>query len=277
MSSPTMLQILIDWKKWRYISGSSENTIYAQGKYAEKFIRSIRANRADKVTPEMVHAFVNDRDDKSFNTKSFALSSIRAFFAYAKGKGYCSINPTDIVKVNKRILSHKQREGRTILPFTEEEVNVVLDVAPYFLRQATALSWFTGLRLGDICGLEWDSITDDHIIVWTDKRDKRVALPLDHIAIGGGQVRKYIDEIEKVNSILCFPTQNALNSCTNTRSRTSDSFTKLVRSKGINDKSFHCLRHSFVTRLSNMGMDLTDIGKYVGHSNTQTTEGYNHV
>lgn len=45
---------------------------------------------------------------------------------------------------------------------------------------------------------------------------------------------------------------------------------------GVEGKSFHCLRHSFVTRLSKSGKSLEEIGKIVGHSSTETTKGYAH-
>ena len=45
---------------------------------------------------------------------------------------------------------------------------------------------------------------------------------------------------------------------------------------GVEGKSFHCLRHPFVTRLHNAGKTLEEIGQIVGHSNTETTKGYAH-
>ena len=280
MSTPTQLAILAEWKSWRHISGAAENTVYAQSKYVEKFIRSMKRKSIDNIKPEMVHEFVNADDGKSFNTKSFALSALRAFYTFAKGMGYCQINPAEIVKVNRRKLSHKQREGREVIPFTAEEVKQILSVrSPRFLRIATAISWYTGLRIVDICKLEWDSISDTHIIVWTDKRDKRVALPLDHIALGGGALKPFLDEIEKTDDRFCFPVEKAKIESPHSRSRTSDNFTRLIKKYGIwqKGKSFHSLRHSFVTRLADMGMSLKDIGVLVGHSNEKTTEGYSHV
>jgi hypothetical protein len=37
-----------------------------------------------------------------------------------------------------------------------------------------------GLRLGDICALEWACLKEPgKVVVWTDKRDTRVDLPVD--------------------------------------------------------------------------------------------------
>ena len=269
---------LDEWKKWRYVSGSSENTIYAQSKYVEKFIGGLpKKVDAGGVTPECVNAWVNADDGKSASTKSFTLAAIKAFFAFLKGKGYCQINPADIVKVNRRKLNHLQKEGRLVKPFTEAEVQYVVDHAPYFYRQATAISWFTGLRLSDICTLEWRSISDTHIVVWTSKRDKRVALPLNHIATGLGSLMPYLKEIRKDDDEFCFPRQKSTIEYPKSRARLSARYSALLAEYGITGRSFHSLRHSFVTRLAGMGISVVDIGQYVGHTDTKTTEGYNHV
>jgi len=270
---------LEEWREWRHISGASDNTIYSQGHYISQFIRLLPKKKrfAKCVTPEMVHAHVNKSDGKSANTKRFTLAAVKALFTYAKGKGYCEINPADIVKVNKRTLTHDQREAKERMPFTEKEFNLVIDKMPYFYRQATAISWYTGLRLGDIAKLEWSSMSESHIIVWTDKRDKRVALPMDHIITGMGALRPFLREILRENKHKCFPVSSAVYQDPKCRAGLSLRFKQLVESMGVADKSFHCLRHGFVTRLAQMDMSLEDIGKLVGHTNTETTEGYTHV
>jgi integrase len=275
----TILECIEEWKEWRYISGSAENSIYSQGKYIEKFNDHLPAHkrRIERVTPELIHAYVNQDDGKSVNTKEFARASVKALFAYAVGKGYCPTNPADIVKVNKRRLKHEQRERREREPFTEKEFTLIVNRAPFFHKISSAISWYTGLRLGDICRLEWASISSTHIVVWTDKRDKRVSLPLDHIATGLGALIPYLEQIPQLASGICFPEQKAIIEDPKARARISASFGRLLKDCGIEGKSFHCLRHSFVTRLAAMGVSLKDIGAYVGHSDESTTEGYKHV
>ena len=63
-------------------------------------------------------------------------------------------------------------------------------------------------------------------------------------------------------------------------SHLSTEFERLTKKLGIinpnngNGKSFHMLRHAFVTRLSSNGLNLEDIAKHVGHSSTTTTKMY---
>jgi integrase len=45
---------------------------------------------------------------------------------------------------------------------------------------ATLIGCYAGLRLGDICSLEWSCLQHPNkLIVWTDKRDTQVELPVD--------------------------------------------------------------------------------------------------
>ncbi|MBI5185976.1 MAG: tyrosine-type recombinase/integrase [Nitrospinae bacterium] len=42
------------------------------------------------------------------------------------------------------------------------------------------------------------------------------------------------------------------------------------------DFSFHCLRHTFATRLAQAGIDLYKISKLLGHRSISTTERHSH-
>jgi len=285
-----ILECIEEWKSHRFLIGDSENSIYTQGKYAVKFAEGLTASiqkSVSKIKVEHIMQFVNAFDNKSRNTKMQKLASLKGLLAFGLASGHILHNPASVVKVNSKRLKHKQREGRERIPFTRAEFDEIVDRAPYFYRQAAGISWFTGLRLGDICRLEWDSLIRNkagmfqQIIVWTDKRDKRVMLPISDPFIGGGQLRMFLDEIKMLEghphkSGYCFPEQKADIENPKARSKISAYFTRIVRKAGIDGKSFHCLRHSFVSRLATEGRSLKEIGKLVGHSNTETTEGYAH-
>ena len=279
---PSVNKCIEEWAHWKFISGASENSVYTQRKYLDCFSKHCRNLDVSSITPELCHSFVNKDDGKSSNTKSFALNAIKSLLSFCLAKGYCIVNVASIVKVNKRKLSHKQKEKRARVPVTEDEFNRLMDTAPYFYRQAIAIGWYTGLRISDICGLEWSEIGGDtehfgtQLICWTQKRDKRVSLDLMLPILGGGQLTLILSEIKKVDDVLCFPTEHAVNSYPKHRAKIPTCMRRVFDKAGVKDKSFHCLRHSFVSRLAMEGESLENIGTYVGHSNTQTTEGYKH-
>jgi integrase len=229
-----------------------------------------------RIKEEDLFEFLNRKDQTTLANRKLRQTAMNGLFKYAMAKGFTSSNPMALVSIDKSLLSHRQKEASQREPFTYREYFDVLNSAPYFYRQATALSYWTGLRLGDICCLEWDSLTNNTITVWTEKKDKRVVIPIDHELCGGDKLRRVLSEIEVVDETFCFPEQRAIHEDTSKRSRMSVYFGRICQRAGVYDKTFHCLRHSFITRLSRAGVMLEDIGKIVGHSSKETTKGYAH-
>lgn len=229
-----------------------------------------------KIKEEQLFDFLNRQDRTTLANRKLRRTAMNGLFKYAMAKGFTSSNPMLMVAIDKSKLTHRQKEADDREPFTYREYLDVLHQAPYFYRQATALSFWTGLRLGDCCTLEWDSLTHKTVTVWTEKKDKRVVIPIDHELCGGEKLRRVLSEIEVVDETFCFPEQNQIHRDTSKRSKISTYYGRICQRAGVYDKTFHCLRHSFVTRLSKAGVMLEDIGKIVGHSSKETTKGYAH-
>jgi integrase len=62
----------------------------------------------------------------------------------------------------------------------------------------------------------------------------------------------------------------------NRQSLLSLQFSRLCERHGVDGKSFHCLRHTFVTELRRQGKSFADIAELVGHSSIEMTKGYAH-
>lgn len=142
-----------------------------------------------------------------------------------------------------------------------------------------AIGWHTGLRLGDCCCLTWDSVNFDQeiLVVRTQKklqqREELVipmepelyALLLDRWNQGGRQMRP------DGNYVLpwCAAKFQAVGSM-------AEPLNILFNKAGVRPLSFHSLRHAFVTRLINAGVDSIVIGSMTGQSVHQIAT-YAHV
>ena len=280
-SKMTVLEAVDLWIDDKKYQGNSEATMIAARywvsafceywKCGEKGIRSIK----DKD----VYIFVNRDTKAKANSRRLMLAHLKVFFKFCKAKGLILADPAEHVRVNLANLAHSQKEVKPRPPFTDEEVDQMLaKLRPGsgdprqndFWYAAVAISRWTGLRFSDVCCLEWDSFAiPGRIIVWTIKRDKRIDVPLEP-----AQLKEACDSIARVDPVYCFPTHKNSWEIPQFKWSIEWEFRKLLIDCGINGKSFHCLRHSYIEDQFNKGVPMPEIAENVGHSSTRTTEAY---
>ena len=271
--------VVQEYKQHMRMSAISENSIYTMMAIFEHFGKLYKV--IDKpmalIEDKKIYDYLNTADETSLSNRALRKSTLSQLWNFAQIKMYVMVNPMMFIKIDKSKLKHEQKTPKERKIFYKKEVDKIIKHAPYFFRQATALSYWTGLRLGDICSLEWASIKDrNRLVVWTEKRDKLVSIDTTDPAFGGGIVKEVLAEIDVEDKVYCFPSWHKAMSDPKTRSKASVYFSRICDRLEIYGRSFHCLRHSCITRLSKIGVSIEAIGKAVGHSNTKTTEGYIH-
>lgn len=230
------------------------------------------------LTDEHVDKWINNPESTAkAQTRRLCLSAIRVFMDFCLDHGWMASNPAgrSRVQVNMRMLSHEQKEAKEMLPFTTPEVKRLLKYFEsnnmVFWQFAVKISDEIGLRLGDICNLEWDSFSKSgYAIVWTDKRDRRVMAPISD------ELSELLTLIPVSHEKYLFPEEREFNLDPKQRARLSIYFKRYCEYNDIKGKSFHCLRHGCITRWHKEGKSLEHISREVGHASTKTTKGYVH-
>lgn len=275
------LSVLDCIELWRSHTASSRIlspvTVHVSHKILMHWVRSTGAGLlpVTSITPALVSDYVNGGNERR-STALRKLTAIRQLFSFCLENGYCFRNPAGpaLVRVNFDTFTHGEKEKVEKQPFSDVEVSRLLtmtcvDESPFWYL-ACKISLNTGLRLGDIAKLERDSVGIGTISVWTEKTDKRVEvatpLELNRMVLSTPGQGKYI-----------FPEQAAMFDDPVKRPQLSMQFYRLCRKAGITGKSFHCLRHTYATRQIEAGKSTVDVAKDLGHSNTETTEGYIHT
>lgn len=284
VGSPPLVQVIKEWAEWRKHSASPmtrANQLYTLAHW----VRTMKASDTlsiDSIDEGRIGRFVNTTDPITRSARNGRLRAIRSLFHFAvKGKAYIAANPSELVKVRMAGLPHalKETKGREIV--TPAEYLNLMEDAEGFTRYAIALAYWVGLRLSDICCFEWDSYDEPSglLTVWTNKRDTRVQIDLHDIVFGGGIMVQLLAELrnngdpdedypfEKERETILDPMR---------RSNISVYMLRHFKRAGVDGKSFHCLRHSFATRLKAAGKTLEQIGRAIGHTNLNTTAGYVH-
>lgn len=81
---------------------------------------------------------------------------------------------------------------------------------------------------------------------------------------------------KKLDEKYVFPAQCEIDKDVSRRATLSVYYGRMLARIGITGKSFHCLRHSFVSRCHEAGKTLEQIAVWVGHSSEETTKIYDH-
>lgn len=170
---------------------------------------------------------------------------------------------------------------------TDAEIAKIIDTAEGEYKALIIIGARTGLRLGDACRLRWEDFGSDGVLrVKTSKTGALVALPgvelkreLQGILTQGRRVRGED-----------FIMPDIAERYARDPSGVSDWVGRYFRRAGLKTSakekgwskarpvaSYHSLRHSFVTRAIEAGVDAPIVRALVGHNTAAMTDRYTHV
>lgn len=155
------------------------------------------------------------------------------------------------------------------------------------------LSLYTGIRLGEVCALQWGNIdletgilkvraTMARVLVGNEEKDiaSRTRLiftvPKTKNSIRDVPIPDFIMPLlwsqKSKNGFLLTGTEEYMDMRT-----FQNHFKRIVRECGLREIHFHCLRHTFATNCINLDFDIKTVSEILGHSNTAVTwERYVH-
>lgn len=162
----------------------------------------------------------------------------------------------------------EDNEVTRVLPRDEEE-QLLASAAPH-VRDMIICALDSGMRLGEILGLQWKDLdlAKGIIVVEKSKTGKKREIP---ISIRLRSVLVHLREIESDGTVFRWRNGKALTDIKN-------GYKAALRRAGLVEKRyrFHDLRHTFATRLAEAGVDLFTIKELLGHSTIVTTQRYAH-
>ena len=155
---------------------------------------------------------------------------------------------------------------------SKDEEKKLLDNSPEWTKQIIIFSLNTGLRLGELTGLEWSrvNIFNKTILIDNSKNGEQRTIPLNKYALDVVKQRLRVKSLKYdyvfINRYSWKINPNSLR----------DAFRKILRKVEITDFRLHDLRHSFATRLTQSDVDLYKISKLLGHKDIKMTQRYAH-
>ena len=157
------------------------------------------------------------------------------------------------------------------------------------------LSLYTGMRLGEVCALKWTDFDWEKKTVTVRRTAQRIAQRQNEqgcrtlLMLGSPKSRRShrvlpvpvfllakLEEMQKSGAACEFVFGTSAHAA---EPRTLQRrFSRLMAAFVLKDVHFHTLRHSFATRLLELGVDLQTVSMLLGHGSARTTlDFYGHI
>jgi len=208
---------------------------------------------------------------------------------YGEKKGYIDGFDYDVIR--------PKAEPKELAVLTAQEQNSLLDYVKENLdhkKLGVMIALYTGIRLGELCALQWSDIDFHTGVMSITKTLQRVkntdpnSTSKTKMVIDKPKSRKSIREIPLPDYLLCLlkqwrGQQPSGNYVLSGRAKyidprvMQDIFKACLKSASVEATNFHALRHTFATRAKEQQFDDKSLSELLGHSSVRfTLEKYVH-
>lgn len=244
-----------------------------------------------KISTQIVEGFIEkqlnygrlkSRGALSPKTVTDILAIVKSSMEYAK---YNNLNV--MCNLGKLTVKKKDREMRVLSRAEQEALIRTLLQDMDSCKFGILLSLYTGIRIGELCALQWDDICIESSTLKVRKTMQRIqntnidAEAKTKVIITEPKSQCSIREIPLPQFIINIAKQFQNNPQAYILSgeetkyvepRTMQNrFKSFIVQSGIDDANFHALRHTFATRCIEVGFELKSLSEILGHANVNIT------
>lgn len=280
------------------------------GKLREWTRRGYRASLDNEILPRFGHLklrdvtvdhiakFIRDLDaqGKSTSTIENHLKPLSGAFRYALRRGLVSVNPVALLTSDDR---PTKREKTKAYEWTTEEIVRVFRAADKLAEEPNAhaeytsflrTAVFTGLRLGELLGLQWQDVdleqrvlvvqrqfskTGEYTQPKTAKSIRRVPLTPEMVALLRSEKEAAFARGLAKPEDPVFPARTGGPKLHRTIQRAWDRIRDEARLPET--LTFHDLRHCFASLSARAGVDSRTLSEVMGHTHATVTARYTHL
>jgi len=221
---------------------------------------------AESVTPQEIERWLSAKSTLKPATLNRYRALLSLVYRLGMQNGKVTLNPARLVR------QRKENNARIRFLSTEEEQALRKVMLVKYLKHVPELelALHTGLRLSEQYGLRWDCVDFDRrtLTVPLSKNGEPRHVPLNDealLALRSAQVCSNDQPhvfLNRYGQRLVSP---------------REWFDPAVKSAGLSEFTWHCLRHTFASRLVMAGVDLRTVQELMGHKTIQMTVRYAHL
>lgn len=225
---------------------------------------------------------VDGKGGLSLKTASDILIIIKGSIDYAQYSGY-QIN----CFLDRITIKRPQTDMRVLSTEEQQKLLSVLLRDTDLPKLGVLLSLYTGMRIGEVCALRWESIDFSEGVLSIRETLQRIQdKGLEHskktkIIITEPKSRKSIRTIPLPNTLADIAYQFKAAPKAYLLTGRDDKymeprslqyyFKKYIDASGLIDVNYHALRHTFATRCIELGFDVKTLSEILGHTNVNIT------
>lgn len=285
---------MLDWEKKKHLGlETKRDYTFAElvhwyldlpvAKKKKSYIKDVERSRqlleyfgqkpAREIRPVMIESFQQEMLDRPCRKGTgYRPATVNRMHALMK-RIYSLAVREDLVEKNPCLkvpmLPENNKRDRVI---SHGEYQALLSHLPKYAAHVVMTAYYTGMRAGEILGLTWDRVDVKEGFIELEEKDTKTSEPR-RIYYNGVLKDMFLErnKVRRIDHRFVFTYRGK------PIQRIYKSFKKACEDAGIENFTFHDLRHTFNTNMRKAGVDRSVIMKITGHKTTSMFERYNTV
>lgn len=253
--------------------------------YRMKLNKHILPSLGDKTCRELkskdIYVFMENKLSAGLSARYVGdiVIIIKSMFRYAS-REYGIRNALEGIIMPKK----RKTEARVLTKDEQQKLSAYIFSEQNCTTLGIALSMYTGLRIGELCALQWQDIDINAKTLTVCKTIQRI-----QCFDGKQKTRLILTEPKSTNSIRIIPIPDFLipeinrfkdkgsafvlsGSIKPVEPRTMQNrFKRVLQNAGLSAINYHSLRHAFATSAIELGFDIKTLSEILGHSSVEVT------
>ena len=289
MNDQTKLSEFLDWWVETAVKENVRlNTYTAYRGYIDNHIKRLLADKLlCEMKPAVIQQFVYTlcTEERGLVAKTIRVisSMLSSALECAADYEYITKNPC----VRMRLPKVVEKEVDVFTQDEQSKIELAVEQSGDTRTLGIIISLFTGLRIGELCGLRWENIDFENKTITIKKslnraenknggKNKTIMLEQEPKTPHAKRIIPLMDilcdMLTRVKAESNSPYVISMSNGRYVNPRTLQMiYAKLLEAAGVPYYKFHATRHTFATRAIEIGMDIKSVSEILGHANATIT------